>query len=117
MFKRKLTNILKRTESNGVDLSDMQWSVQNYTLGDIVDNFKLPLVVRCSDATPTVEHGDQFRFDLAEPLLLHSRKWTRKIRVSCLQREASSGQITEIHPQYVIPEDYEGNCSLFSLFV
>ncbi|XP_062575014.1 uncharacterized protein LOC134236872 [Saccostrea cucullata] len=107
MIKRKLTNILKHTHSNGVSLSDMQWSSQSYTLKEIVDNFKLPLVVKCSDKTNEVELGE-FKFDLAEPLLLHSRKWARKIRVSCLQRDALSGQITEIRPHYVIPEDYEG---------
>ncbi|XP_061168235.1 uncharacterized protein LOC133177142 [Saccostrea echinata] len=107
MIKRKLTNILKHTNSNGVNLSDMQWSSQSYTLKNIVDNFKLPLVVKCSDKTPEVELGE-FKFDLAEPLLLHSRKWARKIRVSCLEKDALSAQITEIRPHYVIPEEYEG---------
>lgn len=107
MFKRKLTNILKRTDNQAADLSNMQWSSQSYTLKDIVDNFKLPLVVKCSDTTCTVNHGD-FQFDLGESILLHSRKWTRKIKVSCLQRDAASGQITEIQPHYIIPEEHEG---------
>lgn len=112
MFKRKLTNILKRTDNQAADLSNMQWSSQSYTLKDIVDTFKLPLVVKCSDTTCTVNHGD-FQFDLGESILLHSRKWTRKIKVSCLQRDAASGQITEIQPHYIIPEEYEGNYRFF----
>lgn len=112
MFKRKLTNILKRTDNQAADLSNMQWSSQSYTLKDIVDTFKLPLVVKCSDTTCTVNHGD-FQFDLGESILLHSRKWTRKIKVSCLQRDAASGQITEIQPHYIIPEEYEGKYRFF----
>lgn len=107
MFKRKLTNILRRTDTQATDLANMQWSSQSYTLKDIVDNFKLPLVVKCSDTTYPVNHED-FQFDLGESLLLHSKKWTRRIKVSCLERDAASGQITELQPHYIIPEEYEG---------
>lgn len=59
-------------------------------LKDIVDNFKLFLVVKCSDIICMVNYGD-FQFDFGEFILFYFRKWMWKIKVSCFQRDVVLG--------------------------
>ncbi|KAL4235986.1 hypothetical protein ACF0H5_004374 [Mactra antiquata] len=97
----------KRKERPQVDLSsDYKWSAQSYTLKGILNNFKLPVVVQCREETNASELQNFF-FDLKQPVLLHSKRTSRKVFARCI-RKGDGGTIKELLPEVVIPEDYAG---------
>lgn len=86
--------------------SGYKWSSQSYTLKQILKNFKMPVVIQCSEET-NAEHLQNFFFDLRQPVLLHSKRTSRKVFARCV-RKGPGGTIKELLPEVVIPEDYAG---------
>lgn len=86
--------------------NDYKWSSQSYTLKEILNNFKLPIVVQCRQDTVAQQLKDFF-FDLRQPLLLHSKRSIRKVFARCV-RMGPGGTMKELLPEVVIPEDYAG---------
>ncbi|XP_052774319.1 uncharacterized protein LOC128212948 isoform X2 [Mya arenaria] len=86
--------------------NDYKWSSQSYTLKGILASFKLPVVVQCREDTDA-QNLQNFFFDLRQPILLHSRRTSRKVFARCV-RTGEGGTVKELLPEVVIPEDYAG---------
>ncbi|XP_069127597.1 uncharacterized protein [Argopecten irradians] len=97
-------NVVKKSHDRMT--TDFTWSTQSFTLKGIQTKFKLPCVVKCCYESCPVD-WDDFHFDLSQPLLLHSFRRVRKLRVRCVQKK-DNGQSQEFGPVLVIPEDYDG---------
>ena len=97
-------NVVKKSHNRV--RADFTWSTQSFTLEGIQTKFQLPCVVKCCYESCPVDWED-FHFDLSQPLLLHSFRKVKKLRVRCVQKNVS-GQSEEFGPVLVIPEDYDG---------
>ncbi|KAL3869227.1 hypothetical protein ACJMK2_041935 [Sinanodonta woodiana] len=83
-----------------------KWSLQYYTLKEILTFFKLPIIVQCEEKSCSIAMGNFF-FDLQQPLLLYSKRFTRKGEARCLQK-LPNGSYEETKLTVVIPEHYDG---------
>ncbi|KAK3600680.1 hypothetical protein CHS0354_029544 [Potamilus streckersoni] len=83
-----------------------KWSLQYYTLKEILTFFKLPIIVQCEEKSCSILL-ENFFFDLQQPLLLYSKRFTRKAEAKCLQK-LLNGSYEETKLTVVIPEHYDG---------
>ncbi|OWF45044.1 uncharacterized protein LOC110457546 [Mizuhopecten yessoensis] len=97
-------NVVKKSHDRVT--TNFTWSTQSFTLRGIEAAFKLPCVVKCCYESCPLDWED-FHFDLSQPLLLHSFRRVKKLRVRCVKKNAS-GQSEAFGPVLVIPEDYDG---------
>jgi hypothetical protein len=95
------------SSSQGQGPAEYQWSTQSYTLGEILNSFKLPIIVQCTTQSCSVLWSN-FQFDLGQPLLLYSKRSVKKACARCLRWEEGTEGYTEFGPSVVIPQDYEG---------
>lgn len=63
-----------------------------------------------------VDYFQNFFFDLRQPVLLHSKRTSRKVFARCV-RKGPGGTMKELLPEVVIPEDYAGYCFTISKYV
>ena len=83
------------------------WSLQTFTLRDILNRFKLPCVVKCCYESCPIQWSS-FNIDLSQPLLIHSNRTVGKLVGKCVRNEHASLADTGSDATVVIPVDYDG---------
>lgn len=97
------------TESSE-DEMDIKWSDRGYTMSEIVDQFSLPLIVRCSTNGRTPRTSLPIPFNISqEHLLLFSVREVRHLIATNINDTTGHNVAAEtLHNDVTIPEDFDG---------
>lgn len=84
------------------------WSVQAYTVENLLHQFSLPQIVKCNPQAIMVKKDSPLPVNLGLPLLLFDSKTIRKLLARNVIFDTAAGKFTENDDTVVIPKDYEG---------
>ncbi|XP_036360601.1 uncharacterized protein LOC115214220 isoform X2 [Octopus sinensis] len=98
-----------QTSSNG-DGDSLKWSEQSYSVGDILDKFRLPQIVRLHARGQPVHSSLPIPFNIAREQLLFfdSRNIRQLIAENLVDTSEPGSNMDSYLEDVVIPEDYPG---------
>ena len=92
------------------------WSVQAYTVQNLLEQFSLPQIVKCNPQAIMVKKDSPLPVNLGLPLLLFDSRTIRKLLARNVVFDTTAGKFTENDDTVVIPKDYEGKVYCFLCF-
>lgn len=89
-----------------------QWSNQEYTAEEILEQFSLPQVVKCNQ---DIIHTEKSPVNFADSILLFEKRTIRKLLARNVIFDQNLKKYSETNETIVIPADYEGKSTISSI--
>ncbi|OWF45043.1 uncharacterized protein LOC110457548 [Mizuhopecten yessoensis] len=85
-----------------------QWSNQSFTVDQVVKQFPLPQIVKCTQQCLLTKKNTTLPVNLTQPILLYRKRTIRKLLARNVFMDPETQRYTEKDETIVIPADYEG---------
>ena len=85
-----------------------QWSNQEYTIEEILEQCSLPQVVKCNQDSARIQSEKPLPVNFADSILLYDKRNIRKLLARNIVFDSIITRYTETNETIVIPADYEG---------
>ena len=106
--KTRSRQALSKQDSVREEPKKAQWSNQEYTTEEILNQFSFPQIVKCNQQSLMLQSDKPLPINLSEPLMFYDKRTVRKLLARNIILNSTSQRYNESNESIVIPADYEG---------